>query len=159
MALYISSSKFALYVDRQEIRKALRSVGKDLKTAAKAQIMSGGSGRQYGSHQASSPGEAPVSFTGALAASLKVSVRGTTLKVTDTQKYATSLEGGAKGGGAGKGGKSGASKRSWLRGRVATTSRVLEARPFLSTALEVMEPDIQAKLDAAFDKIIEGRTA
>src|ERR1700733_12957022 len=104
---YISSqTSWGLLIDKRDLTKALRQIGKELKTDTKAMILAGGSGKQYGAHRASAPGEAPANLSGQLAASLKVSVRGTTLKLTDTAAYALALEAGEKGGGFRKGGGS-----------------------------------------------------
>ncbi len=154
----IKADKFGLLIDKSDVTKALRTIGKEIKANTKAAIMHAGAGVAYGSHKASAPGEAPANLTGKLAASLKVSVRGSTLKVTDTAKYALALESGSQGGGRGKGGKSGASTRSG-KTRTATTDRTLEARPYLSAELEQMKPEIEAKLDAAFETIIKARSS
>jgi hypothetical protein len=150
----ISFEKFALQIDKTDLRKALRQVGKDIKAEAQAMIRGAHSGAQYGSHQASAPGEAPATFLGFLAASIGISVKRDTLKVVDSMYYAVMLEAGAKGGGRGRGGASGKSIRRGQT-RTATTDRVIAPRPYLSAALQKI--DVQDVLDASLANMIYKR--
>lgn len=152
--LQITVPSYAFVVDKMLLRKALRSAGAEVAAVARSLIKrSQGSGALYskpggGTYRASSPGEAPVSRTGALANSIKVKPTrsGDGVTIRDAAFYALFLEAGAKGGtGSGKAGVKG--KRN-KRGQVAG-ARVLLPRPFLSMALDRRETSIAERVQAA----------
>jgi hypothetical protein len=88
---------------------------------------------------------------------MKVTLRKDTVKITDNAWYAVALEAGVKGGGRAKAGVT-PTGRSHKKGgaKGITTDRVIEPRPYLSTALE--QTDVQAVLEASLEKIITART-
>lgn len=129
---FISFKKFELVINNKELTKGLRKVGNQVKNTAKGLIQQAGTGRKYGSHTASSPGMAPASLTGLLAAAMKVSVSKQAVRVTDLMYYAVMLESGTK----------------KLKGSIAP-------RPFLTAALE--QTDVQSILSDALQNIIDSR--
>lgn len=143
---YVSFEQFALKIERKELQKALRLVGKAIKQEAQSLILAGGTGRKYGKHQASAPGQAPASLTGKLGNSIKISVRKNTVRVLDTAYYATILETGAKNVGR-------PPKGSGKKGRAAG---VIAPRPYLTQALA--KTDAQTILDAALQNILQQKT-
>jgi hypothetical protein len=156
----INVPQYALTLDKTLLRKTLRAAGAEVAAVARTAIRrSRGTGAIYskpggGTYQASAPGEAPVSRTGALARSFKVRAAGpNAVTVKAAIFYAGFLETGAKGGqGSGKAGVKG--KRN-KRGRNASVSsgRVLASRPFLATALANREASIADRVRAA---VIDG---
>lgn len=143
----------AFYQDKKMFRLSLRQAGQKVAATARQLVRSGSrSGLKYGPRAASAPGEPPASRTGQLARSIKVKVgrSGESVSVRDTAFYALFLEGGAKGGG-----KEGTRNK---KGRAATR-RVLEPRPFLSTALRQDEADISVRLYDALANGISFRPA
>jgi len=152
--LQITVPAYAFTVDKTMLRKTLRAAGAEVGAVARALIRrSQGGGTTYskpggGRYQASTPGQPPVNRTGALATSIKVKAGrgGDSVSIRDTQFYALFLENGAKGGqGSGKKGVKG--KRN-KRGAVSS-GRVLEPRPFLSTALAQRESSIGDRVRSA----------
>lgn len=145
MPIYLDAKKFELMLDKSDVADALREIGNNIKAKAKALILAGGSNGIGAAHQTSLPGNAPNSLTGELARKLKVKVNANRLSVviTDGTKYALSLESGAKGGGRNKNG-SGNGKAG--RNGNPTTKRILLPRPYLSTALEQCESEIEATI-------------
>lgn len=152
--LKITVPSYAFVVDKMLLRKALRSAGAEVAAVFRAMIRrSQGSGALYskpggGTYRASSPGEAPVSRTGALANSIKVSPTRNRdgIIIRDTAFYSLFLAAGAKGGsGSGKAGVKG--KRN-KRGAVSS-SRVLLPRLSLDDALQQRETSIAERVQAA----------
>lgn len=135
--------KELLALDKKETRRVLTELGKEIADTAKNLI-------QSQTNAPSKPGEAPASRTGKLASSMTVKVLKDGVSVTDGQYYSLALEAGAKGGGAKpgqrlrRGDKGTANKRD-----KAGTSRVLEPRPYLSTALDQLEGDISKRIEQA----------
>lgn len=144
LKLRLTVPAYSLVYGKRDLKKALRAVGNLVARKARSLIRKG---------DVSKPGQAPSSRTGALRSSIKVrpSKNGESVAVRDTQFYALFLEAGAKGGGGRK--KVGRNKRG-----KPTTSRVLEARPFLSTALAQTESMIRSKLEQAVSDSISGKT-
>lgn len=146
MPIYLDAKKFELMLDKSDVADALREIGNNIKAKAKALILAGGSNGIGAAHQTSLPGNAPNSLTGELARKLKVKVNANRLSVviTDGTKYALSLESGAKGGGRNKNGST-RRMRANINGN-PTTKRILLPRPYLSTALEQCESEIEATI-------------
>jgi len=149
---------------KKRLRSTMRQAGAEIAAVARAMIRrSSGGGRTYrgpggsagkyrggylkGSHTASAAGQPPSSITGTLARSIRVRPfrSGDGVAIRDSAFYALFLEHGAKGGGRIR--RGGASVRG--QGGIGK-SRVLEARPFLSAALDARKgslgPRIQASL-------------
>lgn len=64
----------------------------DIETRVKTEMAGPKSGRMYGGHQASAPGEAPAVDTGALISSVQTDVQGTEGSVYTNMEYAPYLE-------------------------------------------------------------------
>lgn len=124
-----------LVADKKDLSKVLRDIGKDVVDIAREGIMSTFDCSDD-KHAASAPGEFPANLTGALAASMNVKVKGTSVTITDTAYYATMLEAGAK--------------------NVGKNGGNIEPRPFLSKALEEVEPSLEARFARALEKYIKG---
>lgn len=148
-----------LVYDRKPLKAALRQAGNEVAGEARRMIRAKvGGGRLYrgpgglryrtggkgGPYRASAAGQAPVSVTGTLARSIKVRPfrNGEGVAIRDTAFYALFLEAGAKGGGRIKG-KVGKAK--------SATPRVLDKRPFLTTALARKQDSIPARLRTAVE--------
>ena len=127
---------YSIVAGKTGMKKVLRKAGAEVASRARALIRQKASG---GGLRTSEPGSPPVSRTGLLARSIKVSPwqTGEGVTIKDTAFYALFLEGGAQGGG-----NPGTSmpinpktgKRKRAKG--VMTTRVLQPRPFLSLALE-----------------------
>jgi hypothetical protein len=152
--LQITVPSYAFTVDKSLLRKTLRAAGAEVAAVARAMIRrSQGSGAVYyrpggGKYQASAAGQAPVSRTGVLASSMKVtpSKSGESVSIRDTAFYSLLLEAGARGGvGSDKKGVKG--KRN-KRGAVSS-GRILQPRPFLSLAAGQREDSIATRVQAA----------
>jgi HK97 gp10 family phage protein len=145
----IRVSSATLELDKKFLKKALRQAANQVQKAAIQLINStAGAGRMYGSHRASAPGQAPATDTGNLAKNFKIKMKNMTATVSDDAWYALSLEAGSKGGGGRK--RLGRNRRG-----VPTTTRIQEARPFLSTALDNNRVDIERKLSIAIQQGID----
>jgi hypothetical protein len=139
-------SSATLELDKKFLRQALKQAALQVQKAAIQLVENtSGAGRTYGKHQASAPGQAPASDTGYLTSHFKIKSisRGMGMTVSDDSWYALALEAGSKGGGGKKGKKN-------KRGK-PTTTRVQEARPFLSTALNNNRVDIERKINKAIE--------
>jgi hypothetical protein len=142
--LEVDVQAYALVYGKKNLRKILRQMGALVARKAKTLIRSS---------RTSTPGQPPMSRTGALAASIKIkpSKNGESVSVRDTMFYALFLKAGAKGGGGNK--KAGRTKRGQT-----TTPRLLEPRPFLSAALDASRTAIQTKIQQSVrDDITMGK--
>lgn len=75
----------------------LQAIADGLKADLKAELNKSGSGRSYGTHQASAPGEPPAPDTTALRESTKTRrIDPTTIRVSVGTTYAASLEYGTR---------------------------------------------------------------
>lgn len=140
MPTFIDYSKFELLVDLKDVQKGLRKAGTVVRKNAQALILAPASGKKYGKHRASAPGNAPASLKGVLASSFKTSMKKNAVTIKDTAPHATLLELGT-------------------RDRVTKTGKSrgkMEARPYLSLALA--NTDVQGILTAKLENIIEKRT-
>ena len=142
-----------LAFDPKQLKSVMRMAGTELVQATRA-LIRGGSGSKNRRSGVSKPGEPPVSHSGDLLAGLtsKLLSSGTGVRVTDSTYYAKFLETGARGG-AGSG-----RHRSGTRGRRrsgphAAMQRILEPRPFLTKALEMRAPSLEARVH---DAILNG---
>lgn len=147
-----------LQFDKKQLKKTMRQAGNEVAAAARALIRrSQGGGRTYyrdgTRYEASAPGQAPGSVSGALLRGIKVRPfkSGEGVAIRDSVFYSLFLERGAKGGGR-KGGR-GARNR---RGKAQTT-RVLMPRPFLSAALGQRSTSLQERLREAVQQGIAFR--
>lgn len=169
LGLKISAPSYRFAYEKKQMRKTLRAAGNEIAQAARAILRrSEGGGRTYrgpggstayrggykaGAYRASAAGEAPVRVTGTLARSVRVRVfrSGEGVAIRENAFYALFLAKGAAGGGR-KGGMK-------TRRQANATSRVLQPRPSLTTALdqrsESLEPRILASLtqDVAFVRV------
>jgi HK97 gp10 family phage protein len=154
----------AVYVDdkdlRKQVKKVLRQAGREVSRAAARLVEDTvGAGRQYGSHIASAPGQAPAELSGNLASSFSVaSGRGLSVTVTDGAHYALFLEEGSVGGGAppgvkfSKGDKGKRNTKTKDGDIIAATNRKQDPRPFLTVALENMEDDLRRRVVEAIEQ-------
>lgn len=139
----------AISFDKKQTAAAIRTGVKAVAKVARGLVRgSGGGGRQYGSHQASAPGEPPAKFSGLLAGSIRTSVRARGQEIigrvldaardAEGKPYSRFLETGAAGGGPSSSGRTRSHrKRSLLqRKSAAMTRRMMAPRPYLSTALD-----------------------
>jgi hypothetical protein len=160
MRLEITVPAVALEFDKALVRKILRQAGNEIKANARALIGRDASGRTYGQHIASGPDKPPASLTGRLAASLKVRQTGDRVTIFDVAEsngfYARFLETGAVGGGGPKGSKNigREHKRGGAKGK-PQTRRVMQPRPFLSTAAEEALPSLGTRISAALSRSID----
>jgi len=85
-------------LNRRGLERALHEIGKDVVDETRKLIINGPkTGRVYGNHQASAPGEAPANKTGRLAASGDYKVRNwQEMTVGETAFYAKFLEDGTR---------------------------------------------------------------
>lgn len=149
-------------LDKRLLRQTLRAAGAEVVGVARTLVRkSQGSGRLYRGKRSSAPGQPPISRSGDLARSFKVSVfkSGEGVAIRDAAFYARFLETGARGGGgasrtrtnillAGQVGRRGRIlrlKNRMKRGAVNKT-RVLMPRPFLTTALQMREASIAQRV-------------
>jgi hypothetical protein len=146
--LTITVSSYALEYNKTHLRKVMRQAGKEIAATAKGLLSNAGTGRKYGSHISSAPGQPPSSKSGRLANSFTTALArgGEAVRISDLSPYSKSLEGGAQGGG----GKNSASvgrshKRGGAKGKPMTI-RMLAPRPFLSTAVKADWPDIEKRI-------------
>lgn len=124
-----------LTIDMKAKKKVLRQAGNQVARVTRRKLSQGGTGRKYGAHTASAPGQPPAKRSGALARSIGVRVfrSGDGVAIRARRFTALFLEDGAAGGvGSGKAGVKG--KRNTRRATVGT--RKLEPRPFLSAAMK-----------------------
>lgn len=160
--LAVTVSPGRLILDKKLLRATLRGAGNEVASLARSLVRkSAGSGNQYGRHRASAPGQPPASLSGVLARSIKVRVyrSGDGVSIRDTAFYAKMLEAGAHGGGgntrnranilqAGEKNRRGRvlrGKNRMKRSAVSKT-RLLEPRPFLTTALAMRQASIGVRI-------------
>ncbi len=150
MILKIEIPKFVLTQgDQKNLRVALRISGAEVVATARALVRNaGGSGAYHNGHYASAVGEPPASLTGELSRSIKSKawtksgVIGVT--ISDTVYYAKFLETGAEGGGPQRR-NTRANKRKGTS-KVVNSKRILQPRPFISTALDSKRDAIDARV-------------
>jgi len=130
---------------KKELKKVMRQAGQEIAADARALIRSGNK------KLVSQSGQPPISKTGKLANSIKLTSKGNGLKVviSDTAPYALFLEAGATGGG-NRTKRAGRSKRG-----AATTQRVLEPRPFISVAAESNRSSLERRIAEALNKGVD----
>lgn len=153
---------YLLTLDKKAAKQTYRRAAAEILATARQKIRKGGgTGRRYylgggGQYVASAPGQSPVSLTGALRRSGKASAfkSGTGFAVRFSAFYAVMLEEGARGGAGTRLGKSGSVRN---RRGVAAGSRVLEPRPFLTSALEERAASIEGRIKDAIMNGIEFR--
>ncbi len=109
--------------------KALMASGYVLETAVKTDMAQPKSGRRYGKHQASAPGESPAMDTGVLAASVMTEADGDGVLVGTNSEYAEPLEFG--------------------------TAR-MRARPFMQPAAERSQGDMTDAAQKILKSLVEG---
>lgn len=147
-----------LVIEKKAKKRVLRRYGNKIARAARKKLAQPGAGRRYGNHTASAPGAPPAKLTGALAQSIGVRVfkSGDGVAIRARRFYAKFLEAGAQGGiGSGKAGVKGQRNTR----RAVAGNRVLEPRPFLSTAAEeAMKGGLAAELRDALINDINLRT-
>jgi hypothetical protein len=145
-------------LDKRELQKLMRAAGNDIKNKAGRLInQSQGGGRQYGSHRASAPGQAPTRVSGDLRSSLKTFVfkSGEGFAVRARQFYALFLEVGAKGGGnPGSRAVKPINRRTGrrMRAKGVYTRRVLEPRPFLDRVMAEQAGELDRRVRKAVDQ-------
>ena len=169
--LKVQVSSATLEYDKKSLKAILRAAGNEIARLTRSKIKSaagsgvvyrgpGGSAAKYrggykkGRYQASSAGQAPVSVTGTLAKSIKVSVfkSGEGVSVRENAFYALFLQAGARGGGRKR--RNGVA----IRGKSGIgKSRVLEARPSLTAALDEREDSIAERIEEAVTQGIKFR--
>jgi hypothetical protein len=148
----IITSSYELVYNKTHLRAVLKAAGNEVVKTARGLIQAKGT--------VSAPGQPPASRTGLLAKSMKARVTGTSIILVDTTKYAQSIEGGAVGGGGLlRGGKSSASigrvhKKGGAKGK-AQTVRMMQPRPFLSTAVASDWPDIATRIQKSVELDID----
>lgn len=160
--------QYMLEFDKRHVKQTMRDAGKEVADQVRQDIRSAaGTGRTYGGVKASAPGQTPVSRSGDLAKSIRITpiAKGMGVKVTDTNGAALSLEVGGKGGGGNTSAgnlKAVVSERRrkrkgvWvtemvthMRQIVKNKTRELAARPFMEIALEKKIPTIVPKIEKA----------
>jgi alkaline phosphatase len=138
MKLEIKIPAYTLMYEKTDLKKTIRAAAQEVAAEARRLIR--------GQTPPSQPGQPPANRTGNLAREIAVRTgrdteTGVSMKITDSAKYATALETGAKGGGGIKGNRN-------KRGKPSTI-RVLEARPFLETALKNKSDSISSRVEAS----------
>ncbi len=154
VGIEITVPSYSLVYDRKRVRTTLRQVGAEIAKIDRVLLKkSVGSGRKYGKHTASAPGQAPASLSGALAKSVtsRVSRDGTSVSIKEGMFYAKFLEAGASGGGRQRSG--GGSART--KGGRVNTKRILQPRPSLALAFAQVQPTLKSRIIAALDGSIE----
>ncbi|BBC80282.1 HK97 gp10 family phage protein [Acetobacter orientalis] len=111
-----------LILKNDELKAELRAIGKEIQRRTKQLILAGASSP----HKPSQAGAAPNSLTGTLSKQIRIKVTKNSVKIIDTARQALALEAGA---------------HLWNGATVAP-------RPYLSTVLEQMTPDIERRLAA-----------
>jgi len=162
MGLKIAVPAATLAFDKKELRKVLRSAGSEVAALARSLIRkSAGGGRTGykpggGRYSASLPGQAPASRTGAAASGIRVktTLKGLGVRVVDSQFYTRFLETGAQGGGGKKGSRNTRRRRGGKSILLAVVGRrVLQPRPFLTTAMDQKGDSITARVR---DAVVQG---
>lgn len=135
--IQITMPAYKVTYEKKETAKVMRAAASEVANGIRRLIRSKGD-------KPSSPGEPPISKTGRLANSIKVSVDTRNDKVTarikDTMFYALFLEKGAKGGG-----RKGARNK---RGKQAT-QRVLQPRPFMYRVIDSKRESLTQRIQEA----------
>lgn len=138
MKIDIKIDEFHLELNKDILKKELRLIAKEVKQKTIALLKNSvPSGKKRGSHTASAPGQAPSLMDGLLASSITYKIKKDRIVIKDSAYYSLFLEAGAT-----KTGKSG-------------TGTILP-RPFLSTVLDEMRPDIEKRLEKA---VMQGLTS
>lgn len=119
-----------LILNKDALKKELRLIGNEVKKKTQALIRSQASRNP---HKSSQPGQAPASWTGNLAKLIRVQVKRNKVTITDTARYATALEAGA----------------------TLNNGSVVAPRPYLSTVLDEMRPEIEKRLEAVLQLTME----
>ena len=153
--LQIKASSGVLVYEKKRLKKIMRAAGGEVASVARALIRRKMAERRKGGITGSTPGEPPAVRTGALLRGITVRPykSGEGVAIRDRQFYALFLEEGAKGGGR-QGGKGVRNKRG-----KAMTARILQPRPFLSTALESRQESVGQRIrdsivqDIAFRRV------
>lgn len=129
---------YAFTQDRKRVKRVFAAAGQEIAAQARRLIGKGG---------VSKPGQPPSSRTGTLKRSVRVKPlrRGLGVTIKDSVFYAKFMETGAQGGGR-KG------VRSRKPGSGQQTGRVMEPRPFLSTAFEMRRSSIERRVREAIEK-------
>ena len=81
-----------LITSKEKVMESLLESGNDLKQTAIEDMHQSKSGKMYGSHQASAPGESPAEFYGKLIESIKVRQEGDSVIIGTVLNYGTYLE-------------------------------------------------------------------
>ncbi|NPD67296.1 hypothetical protein HN018_06875 [Lichenicola cladoniae] len=158
-----------LLYNKKALRQVMRVAGSEVAATARKLIRSsagggrtyrgpGGSAAKYrggyrkGAFQASAPGNAPSNITGTLAKSIRVRPfkSGEGVAIRDSVFYALFLEAGAKGGGR--------VSRGGIRvkgGGGVGKARVMQARPFLSAALDARKSSLGPRIAASLSQDIK----
>lgn len=126
---------WSIVYGQKEMKALMRKAGSEVAARARALIRAKAPG---GMVRASVPGQPPVSRTGALASSIKVSPwrDGEGVSIRDAAFYALFLEAGAQGGGGNTRGRNSLrTKKGRMVASQVNKTRVLAPRPFLSVAL------------------------
>lgn len=173
--LKIRVSSARLIYNKKHLRQTMRTAGAEVAATARALIRnSSGGGKTYrgaggsaaafrggyrkGLYQASAPGSAPSSITGTLAKSIRVRPfkSGDGVSIKDAAFYALFLEAGAQGGGGRKGARNVYKQHGGKKIRVAINGiRVLQARPFLSAALDARKGSLGPRIQASLQQDIK----
>jgi hypothetical protein len=153
-----------LELDKKLLRQTMRAAGTEVAAVARGLIRgSAGGGRLYRGHRASAPGQPPASQSGQLASSIRVKVyksgEGVTIRDTAQSRggsgapYALFLEAGAYGGRHRRPDhrKQTAAMRK-ARAIARGETRMMEPRPFLSTALDMREASIAQRVAASINQ-------
>lgn len=132
------------------LRKSSKVVAQDTKTLL---TNATGTGRTYGDHVASAPGEVPTSITGDLRRSVRagrVRKRGSVLStsIVDADFAALVLEAGADNVGRPRKGQGKPQRKHRAKDKAGDQ---LKPRPFLSVALEANEATIRREISHALD--------
>ncbi len=155
--LTVTVSSYELEFNKKHLRKVLSQAGKEIAATAKGLLAQPGTGRKYGNHIASAPGQPPAAKSGKLASSLTTAIArgGEAVRITDLSYYALALEGGSQGGGGGKKSKSiGRSHQKGGSKGKPMTARAMAPRPFLSKAVEQDWPDIAKRIEQSVEQNI-----
>jgi hypothetical protein len=136
--LVIDVPAYKVTYEKKETAKVLRQAASEVAKGIRRLIRGKGV-------QPSAPGEPPISKSGKLASSIKVSVTTrndqVTARIRDVAFYATMLEKGAIGGGGKKGQRNKRGKPS--------TRRVLQPRPFMYRVLDEKASSLTERMQEA----------
>jgi hypothetical protein len=153
----------AITFDKKATVDAIRAGVRDVAKVARSLVRhASGGGRKYGKHQASAAGEPPSMVSGELAGSIRTSVKARDFTIigrildaaedAEGRPYPRFQEVGAAGGGGrkGMGSKRSHAKRKFTERKMSASSkRVQEPRPFLTTALDSQHAAIEQAIAKA----------